>query len=117
MANIMTKVITWLNGEIVGCDQFGNKYYHQRKVNGYIRRRRWVIYKDNDDASNVPPEFNAWLHYTVDNFPEIRQLKSWQKQHIANQTGTSNAYRPAGHAFEGGKRAKATGDYTPWTPE
>ena len=26
------------------------------------------------------------------------------------------AYRPPGHEFKGGKRARATGDYEPWTP-
>ena len=116
MANAITKVITWLNGEVVGEDQFGNKYYHQRKANA-LRRRRWVIYKGKVDASSVPPEFNAWLHYTVNEFPEIREIKTWHKEHQVNQTGTSQAYRPSGHTFEGGQRPQATGDYKAWVPE
>ena len=32
-------------------------------------------------------------------------------------TGTENAYLPPGHTLEGGKRAKATGDYEAWRPE
>ncbi|MEC8792576.1 MAG: NADH:ubiquinone oxidoreductase subunit NDUFA12, partial [Pseudomonadota bacterium] len=32
-------------------------------------------------------------------------------------TGTRYAYRPPGHASQGGQRAKATGDYQAWTPE
>ena len=31
-------------------------------------------------------------------------------------TGTDQAYRPPGHTLKGGRRAKATGDYEPWTP-
>jgi len=31
-------------------------------------------------------------------------------------TGSPQAYRPPGHDFQGGQRAKATGDYEPWTP-
>lgn len=116
MANAITKVITWLNGEFVGEDQIGNKYYHQRKANA-ARRRRWVIYKGKVEASNVPPEFNAWLHYTTNEFPEIRELKSWQKEHQPNHTGTPLAYRPPGHTLEGGQRSKATGDYEAWAPE
>ena len=34
-----------------------------------------------------------------------------------NLTGTSEAYRPVGHAYKGGIRAQATGDYQPWRPE
>ena len=41
----------------------------------------------------------------------------WQKQHLANQTGTIDAYLPKGHAFSNGKRDTATGDYEPWSPE
>ena len=31
-------------------------------------------------------------------------------------TGTASSYRPAGHDYNGGQRAKATGDYESWTP-
>ena len=117
MANAITRMITLLNGQFVGEDEFGNKYYHQRKAKAGVRRRRWVVYKDNDDGSNVPPEHNAWLHYTIQDFPTESQAKSWQKPHLPNQTGSELAYRPPGHILEGGKRDKATGDYEAWMPE
>lgn len=117
MANAITRVITWLNGELVGEDRFGNKYYIQRRAsNG--RRRRWVIYKDQDEGSRVPPEHNAWLHYTIDDFPDAsKPMKSWQRPHEPNRSGTDLAYRPPGHTLEGGHRDKATGDYEAWRPE
>jgi NADH:ubiquinone oxidoreductase subunit len=40
----------------------------------------------------------------------------WQKPHQPNLTGTAQAYRPPGHDYRGGHRAKATGDYEPWQP-
>ena len=42
--------------------------------------------------------------------------KVWQKPHLANATGTPASYRPPGHDYEGGHRARATGDYEAWTP-
>lgn len=120
MANAITRVITALRGESVGTDQFGNRYYQDRKSPARGRRRRWVVYSDNDDeASRVPPEHHAWLHYTIDAFPDGSNAhrKAWQKEHIPNLTGTPDAYRPPGHSLMGGKRDKATGDYQAWTPE
>ena len=40
-----TRVFTWLHGEHVGTDEFGNRYYVSRDSRSYDgRRRRWVIY-------------------------------------------------------------------------
>ncbi|MBT5667644.1 MAG: NADH:ubiquinone oxidoreductase subunit NDUFA12, partial [Rhodospirillaceae bacterium] len=46
-----------------------------------------------------------------------RPHREWQQEHLANQTGTAQAYRPPGHTLVSGQRAKATGDYDAWTPE
>ncbi len=113
-------MITWLRGEPIGADQFGNRYFQDRKpARAGRRRRRWVVYDGEDEASRVPPEWNAWLHYTIDAVPEDAGMahRDWQKAHIPNMTGTPDAYRPAGHALRGGNRPKATGDYEAWTPK
>jgi NADH:ubiquinone oxidoreductase subunit len=119
MANAITRAITWLKGEPTGVDAFGNRYYQERRPARGRRRRRWVVYKGPDEASAVPPLWNAWLHYTVDRVPSESQTprRDWQKPHLPNQTGTPDAYRPAGHTLRGGNRAKATGDYEAWKPE
>jgi NADH:ubiquinone oxidoreductase subunit len=76
-----------------------------------------VIYARAIDASEVPPEWHAWLHYTLDApLPEVK-LYPWQQEHQPNLTGTPAAYRPPGHDLEGGRRARATGDYEAWTPD
>ena len=43
-----TRINTLIFGKLVGTDQLGNKYYTDK--NG----RRWVIYKNETDASNIP---------------------------------------------------------------
>jgi len=115
---IGTRLYTWLRGELVGTDEFGNQYYQDRKQVQGRRRRRWVIYNGVAEASRVPPDWHGWLHRTTDTPPPAEGLpkRPWQKEHVPNLTGTPEAYRPAGHVLSSGRRAKATGDYEPWTP-
>ena len=108
-----TFIYTLFTGRFVGQDQFGNKYYSNYK------KKRWVIYKDTVESTKIPPEWHAWLHHTTDEplTEESTIARSWQKNHEKNLTGTSQAYRPLGHAYKGGVRAAATGDYQPWQPK
>lgn len=124
--SIGTKLFTWLKGELVGTDQFGNRYYRerghrtlQRGGGRASRERRWVVYNGEPEASRVPPEWHGWLHHTVDAVPQAagRKQYPWQKEYVPNLTGTPQAYRPPGSVLRGGQRAPATGDYEPWTPE
>lgn len=109
--SIGTRLYTWLRGELVGRDQFGNRYFRQRSG-----RRRWVLYAGEPEASKVPPEWHAWLHRTVEEVPALRPPLPWAREHVANMTGTDAAYRPPGALEEGGRREAATGDYEPWRP-
>lgn len=105
--------------ELVGTDEFGNKYYRSKRLGRLGRERRWVIYKGGDEASKVPAEWHAWLHHTVkEPLTESAALaRSWQKVHRPNTTGTVEAYRPQGHEFRKRRHAPATGDYEAWSPE
>ena len=119
VVNLGTLIFTWLNGEFVGTDEFGTRYYRSKKRKRFGRAQRWCLYKGGKDASKVPPEWHAWLHYTVDE-PLIAgavTMSDWGKQHQSNLTGTARAYRPAGHHYQGGRRADATGDYEGWVPK
>jgi NADH:ubiquinone oxidoreductase subunit len=112
-----TWLFTRLHGELVGTDSFGNRYYIDRRTKGQKRERRWVMYKGEPEASKVTPEWHAWLHGSAAVPPSGEQKpRVWQKPYEPNLTGTDLAYRPPGHVLMGGKRAKATGDYEPWTP-
>jgi NADH:ubiquinone oxidoreductase subunit len=109
-----TLLMTRLRGQEVGRDEFGNRYYVEKRGG----KRRWVLYQGDIEASQVPPEWNAWLHHTVDAVPSTSSEKrSWEKPHQANQTGTVAAYHPPGSLEGAGKRAPATGDYEAWRPE
>jgi NADH:ubiquinone oxidoreductase subunit len=112
---------TWLYGEYVGQDQFGNRYYRTKggKIDPTLGfERRWVIYNGVTEASTVPPPWHGWLHHTTDVAPpdDPTKARSWEKPHRPNLTGTAGAYRPSGSMFAEGRRPKATGDYKAWNP-
>lgn len=110
-------MFTLLYGEFVGSDEFGNKYYVDRRTKGKKRERRWVLYNGEVEASRVPPEWNAWIHSNLASPPvNPRPRLPWQIQHQPNLTGTDRAYRPLGHVLMGGQRPKVSGDYEPWNP-
>ena len=112
-----TRLFTWRRGREVGVDHLGNRYYVERKVRDGERSKRWVMYNGEAEASRVPPEWHAWLHFTIDAVPAAgRPHPAWLKPHEPNATGTAEAYRPPGHVFQGGERSRATGDYEPWRP-
>jgi NADH:ubiquinone oxidoreductase subunit len=102
-----TQWSTWLYGEFVGDDEFGNRYYRTKggKIDATLGfERRWVIYRGVAEASMVPP--------TEDNV----KPHEWEKPHRPNLTGTPGAYRPSGSILAEGRRPKATGDYKAWSP-
>ena len=119
MATIGTMIYTWLNGELVGTDEFGNRYYHAKNKTLHGRQRRWVIYKGKPEGSKVPAEWHSWLHRTTNDplTDQAAQAPGWQKPHQANLSGSRDAYRPLGHDLSGGQRPVVGGDYEPWTPQ
>ena len=111
-----TRLFTWFRGRRVGTDARGNRYYEERRARRGLRRRRWVLYAGRAEATEVPPEWHAWLHYITDAPLTDAPCWPWQKPHLPNLTGTPAAYRPPGHDYEGGRRAPASSDYEAWTP-
>jgi NADH:ubiquinone oxidoreductase subunit len=132
--NLLKSIFTWWNGAtigarfhigrrgvLVGKDELGNAYYEARDTSDSYdgRKRRWVIYNGYAEASKVTAEWHGWLHHTFAEPPTAAPfvIKSWEKEHLPNLTGTIHAYRPAGAISHGGERQRATGDYEAWTPE
>ena len=75
-------------GKYVGSDEYGNKYYKSKK-------KRWVIYSKNIEATKITSDWYLWIHHTIDKIPDIKDTKfSWQKKHLENQTGTRNRFKP-----------------------
>ena len=83
---------TLFTGKYVGHDQFGNKYYKNK------RNERWVIYSSNVEATKITTDWYLWMHHTTDIIPnedDINKKKyNWQKDHQENQTGTQNSHKP-----------------------
>ena len=53
-----TWLLTWLRGEPVGTDEYGNRYYRLKNYKPqplaggrFSRERRWVIYKGEPEGS------------------------------------------------------------------
>jgi NADH:ubiquinone oxidoreductase subunit len=110
---IGTRLFTWRFGIRVGEDGFGNVYYQTKDG-----KRRWVVYRDQSEASLVPPEWHGWLHYTVDVPPteETYRAAPWQKPYEPNLTGTHAAYRPPGSILNPDAGKSRPRDYEPWRP-
>ena len=104
MLTFIKEILTWWNrqtlgtrlqtiflGKLVGEDEFGNKYYENRKKN-----KRWVIYKDEIEATKIPVEWYSWMHSIKNKIEKNHDLKKyeWQKPHQPNLTGTDSAYYP-----------------------
>ncbi len=113
---IGTRLFTFFHGRPVGTDTEGNRYFEEKRPRPGLRTRRWVLYAGAGDASEVPAEWHAWLHYTTDKPIPMATRRPWQTSHQPNLTGTPGSYRPPGHDYQGGNRPKATGDYESWTP-
>lgn len=109
---INTQLFTARQGVKVGEDEQGNIYYETRN-----RKRRWVIYNGEMEASRVSPDWHGWLHHTWDEPPTAVPLrkKSWEKPHQENLTGTPAAYAPPGSIRKADPILRS--DYEAWRPE
>jgi NADH:ubiquinone oxidoreductase subunit len=122
--SLFTMLRTWLHGELVGVDDYGNRYYRERgyrdrRAPGWRTERRWVVFSRDADPTRVPTGWVGWLHGRLDQPPSEQPLPapSWAKERLPNLTGTPAAYLPPGAIERGGQRAPATGDYEAWRPE
>ncbi|MEM9970433.1 MAG: NADH:ubiquinone oxidoreductase subunit NDUFA12, partial [Pseudomonadota bacterium] len=102
MLNYIKRLATWWDGSTIGMEIFtrrkgvkvgeddqGNKFYRSKDGD-----RRWVIYNGETEASRVSPDWHGWLHHTWDEPPTDKPVvhKDWEKPHLPNLTGTSEAY-------------------------
>ena len=106
---IGTYIYTVFLGKLVGKDEFGNKYFKNKKG------KRWVIYKEEVEATRIPPEWFSWIHFLTNNIPINNKKKyDWQKSHIPNLTGTEKSYKPKGSL--GSENIDNDKKYETWKP-
>ena len=60
------------------------------------KTKRWIIYKDEIDASKIPNDWFSWIHFMKNKieFKHDTKKYKWQKPHSPNLTGTDEAYHP-----------------------
>ena len=105
--NIGTVIKTLLFGKKTGEDSFGNIYYLNKN------NKRWVIYNKNNDASSIPPEWQAWLTYTSNDIPKKNsKKKKWQIKHQPNNTGMNYIITKTNHKIKNEKPL-----YSSWSPK
>ena len=121
-ATIGTSLWSAMNGEQVGTDLAGNRYFRAKKRVKAGQpfagsERRWVIYNGEAEASRVPPDWRGWLTHTYAEPPSKAPLprKAWEKAHLPNMTGTPAAYHPAGSLYRAEPVARRY--YDAWQPE
>ena len=126
MTTLGTRILTWLRGELVGTDAYGNRYYRlkgdkpSRRGGGrFSRERRWVIYQGEPEGSKVPLGM-ACLAASHGRRAAGRSAPALPLGKAAPAEPDRAPRRPiirAGSVLRGGHRARATGDYEPWSPE
>lgn len=113
-----TNIYTWIFGNLVGQDEYRNKYYCNSKDFKDMESKRWVIFDGDIEASKVPSHWHAWLHKTIDVPPlNYTHKYTWQIDHEQNMTGTDKAYYPSSHPLSKSYKADAIKkEYESWNP-
>lgn len=127
LKSFLAKIFTWWDGPTFGTSLWSRRHGQEVGRDGdgnvYMQtadgKRRWVMYAHGTDSSQVPPEWNLWLHRTRDAAPSEIPLpvKSWEKPWQPNATGSAGAYLPPGALQRSGNRPRSSGDYSSWTPD
>ena len=85
-----THIFTFMNGDYIGSDGWGNKYYQSKRG-----ERRWVLYSAECDASLIPPKWHGWLHKVVNESPTSADDPEYILEAMyKNETGSHNSYHP-----------------------
>ena len=101
---MLKQIFTWWSGITVGAsfdikrrsgyvgtDEYGNRYFEDRKASIEGRHRRYVMYKGLAEPSKVPADWHGWLHHTMSEPPTHMPLerRDWETDHTPNMTGTA----------------------------
>jgi len=79
---MLKQIFTWWSGHTIGAafdigrrsnyigtDEYGNRYFEERKPSTEGRHRRYVMYNGLAEPSKVPADWHGWLHHTLDTPP------------------------------------------------
>jgi len=112
-----TIIYTWIYGNFVGSDEYGNKYYCNSKKFNNPDSKRWIMFKGDIEASKIPPHWHSWLHKTTNDPPiKYKHKYSWQKDHEENFTGTKKAFSPVSSSKSNEVVNNKSKEYVKWRP-
>lgn len=124
--SILSQIFTWWNGQTIGTRLFthrkGEKVGEDDQGNVFYQtsdgKRRWVVFNGDVEASRISPDWHGWMHHTYNEAPTDVPLfrKEWEADHVANPTGSPDAYAPPGSLRTPEQRPRVTGDYEAWAP-
>lgn len=129
---MLKQIFTWWSGNTVGAafdikrrssfvgtDEYGNRYFEEKKPSLEGRRRRYVMYHGLAEPSKVPADWHGWLHHTLDAPPTKQPLerREWESDHTPNMTGTPYAVKPKGALSGDRQRQRSDSDYEAWSPD
>ncbi len=132
MITFIKRLFAWWDGATLGTfftmftkysfvakDEFGNRYYEEKKPSFDGKKRRSVLYKGYADASRVPVEWHGWMHHTFERPPSEEPLHrhAWEKDHQPNLTGTIWAWHRKGSLAGTSKHDAAAPKYQAWNPD
>ena len=69
--DFLTLMTLKLTANEIGTDQFGNRYYEERRARTGKPPRRYVRYNGIAEASKVPADWHGWLHHTESTPPPV----------------------------------------------
>lgn len=53
----------FINRTFIGIDKSGNRYFTRtEEIDGIMKKKRWVVFKGDQDPTSVPVEWICWLN-------------------------------------------------------
>ena len=98
----------------VGEDAYGNRYYGKifSKKEEKKREKRIVIYHGSPEATNIPPEWYRWMHFTSQESP-LNQPFSGGRKRSSPSLGAAISKRQVSLASSFNPQNCS---YVPWVP-
>ena len=118
----MMRLLIWLKtktrGQLVGQDEFGNRYYESDTQSRLFRKKdRWVVYNGKIEPSKIPGLWFNWMHYQSNQIPNKYKPMKWERLHQQNFTGGTQTYPQAEQRTDFKLIIKPAACYEPWKPD
>ncbi|XP_074590968.1 uncharacterized protein LOC141846805 [Curcuma longa] len=91
MSKLFSKFLEFFSSrKLVGVDKVGNRYFTRaEEIDGIVKEKRWVIFKDEAEPTSIPVEWICWLNGqrkkapTQEEMVELETRRALIKQNVA----------------------------------